>query len=69
MGSRRKRAGIGPTESASRPRKGGAVEREDQRSAAEAARRGRATEGSRGLARSLALPRGSSRRRDCAARL
>lgn len=30
MGSRRKRAGIGPTESASRPRRGGAVEREDE---------------------------------------
>nr|XP_012419718.1 PREDICTED: uncharacterized protein LOC105757725 [Odobenus rosmarus divergens] len=30
MGSRRKRAGIGPTESASRPRTGGAVEREDE---------------------------------------
>ncbi|XP_064450300.1 uncharacterized protein LOC123846181 isoform X2 [Mirounga angustirostris] len=71
MGSRRKRAGIGPTESASRPRRGGAVEREeDERSVRGGCEEGgRATEGSRGLARSLALPRRSSRRRNCAEQL
>ncbi|XP_042780707.1 actin cytoskeleton-regulatory complex protein pan1-like [Panthera leo] len=51
MGSRRKRAGIGATESASRPRRGGAVEREEERRLRGG---GRATEGSWGLAHSFA---------------
>ncbi|XP_023103220.2 proline-rich receptor-like protein kinase PERK2 [Felis catus] len=51
MGSRRKRAGIGATESASRPRRGGAVERDEERRLRGG---GRATEGSWGLAHSLA---------------
>lgn len=70
MGSRRKRAGIGPTESASRPRRGGSG-RAGRRAVSPLRLRegGRATEGSQGLARSLALPRRSSRRRNCAEQL
>lgn len=69
MGSRRKRAGIGATESASRPRRGG--ERSSGTTSGqsvEAARTGQRHPGFAGT-RSLALPRQSSRRRNCAEQL
>ncbi|XP_072589840.1 uncharacterized protein [Vulpes vulpes] len=71
MGSRRKRAGIGPSESAWRPRRGGAGAREDERSVRGGCEEGAAPPRARGdsLARSLALPRRGSRRRDCAEQL
>lgn len=69
MGSSRKRAGTGPTESASRPRRGtDAIEREDERSVRGACEERGAPPRVRGdsLARPLAQPRGNSRRRNCA---
>lgn len=53
-GSRRKRAGLGPTESASRPRRGERSSGGDGPQSAKAARRARDAGDSRGLARSLA---------------
>lgn len=68
-GSRRKRAGLGPTESASRPRRGERSSGGDGPQSAKAARRARDAGDSRGLARSPAQQRRSRRERHCAQQL
>lgn len=68
MGSRRKREGIGPTESASKPRRRGRSGWRTSSRSAEAARRGKRHQGrGESLTRSLALPRRSSTQRRCPA--